>query len=126
MSAAFIEVDPGAGTSPSQQIVEQIAALIQRGAVPPGAALPTVRQLAADLGLAPNTVAKAYAELAETGWIVSDGRRGSRVRDRVPSSSERGRTALLAEAVGRFMLSLRARGYTPAEIRRELLRRTEA
>ena len=59
----IIEIDPGAGAPPYEQICTQVVAAIRGGALPVGARLPTVRQLAGDLGLAVNTVAKAYKQL---------------------------------------------------------------
>jgi DNA-binding transcriptional regulator YhcF (GntR family) len=50
-----------------RQIVEQIRATIERGELQPDIALPPVRQLAGHLGVAPNTVASAYAELQSEG-----------------------------------------------------------
>ena len=47
------------------------------GDLPAGTRLPTVRALAADLGLAANTVARAYRELESDGVVVTEGRRGT-------------------------------------------------
>ncbi|MCY0947050.1 aminotransferase class I/II-fold pyridoxal phosphate-dependent enzyme [Streptomyces antarcticus] len=58
------------------------------GALAPGTPLPPMRELAARLGVNPNTVAAAYRTLRERGVIETDGRRGSRVRSR-PSSAPR-------------------------------------
>lgn len=69
----LIAVDPQIETPPYQQIFEQIRAAIERGTLAPDAPLPTVRQLAGDLGVAPNTVARAYADLQDAGWLVSEG-----------------------------------------------------
>jgi GntR family transcriptional regulator len=118
----FIVVDPALDTPPYVQIVEQIRALIERGVLAPGAVLPTVRQLAGDLAVAPNTVARAYMDLQDAGWIVSDGRRGTRVVERVPSADKRVRGRALREAVAKFVTSLTHRGYTENEIADELRR----
>ena len=65
-----------------------IAASIERGireqALPPGQLLPTVRALATRLHVAPGTAAAAYRTLRDAGLVVSDGRRGTRVRPRPP------------------------------------------
>jgi GntR family transcriptional regulator len=118
----FVVVDPALETPPYAQIVEQIRALIERGVLAPGGVLPTVRQLAGDLAVAPNTVARAYADLQDAGWIVTDGRRGTRVADRVPSADKRVRGRALREAVVKFVSSLAHRGYTESEIADELRR----
>jgi GntR family transcriptional regulator len=118
----FIVVDPALETPTYAQIVDQIRALIERGVLAPRAVLPTVRQLAGDLAVAPNTVARAYADLQEAGWIVSDGRRGTRVVERVPSADKRVRGRALREAVAKFLTSLTHRGYTEIEIADELRR----
>jgi DNA-binding transcriptional regulator YhcF (GntR family) len=121
MSVA-IAVDPDIELAPYQQIEEQIRAAIQRGDLARGAALPTVRQLADDLNVAPNTVARAYADLQEEGWLVSEGRRGTRVAERVPSADKRVRTNLLRETLERAVASLLGRGYSRSEILAELRR----
>lgn len=121
MSVA-IAVDPHAELAPYLQIEEQIRAAAQRGDLAPEAPLPTVRQLADDLNVAPNTVARAYADLAADGWIVSDGRRGTRIAPRVPTHDKRVRAQVLRDAVQRTLSSLMARGYEQAEIYAEVRR----
>ncbi len=90
----------------------------------PDSPLPTVRQLAGDLGIAPNTVARAYGELQAEGWLVGDGRRGTRVAGRIPTSN-RARLRSLRETTEKFIDSLRHRGFTRDEIATELLRAGE-
>lgn len=70
-------VDPGTAEPPFEQVRRQVAAGAADGSLPPGHKLPTVRQLAADLGLAVNTVARAYRELEADGVIETHGRRGT-------------------------------------------------
>ena len=62
-----------------QQIVDQVREAVALGRVGPDYRLPTVRQLAADLGLAPGTVARAYQELEQLGTVDTDGSRGTRI-----------------------------------------------
>ncbi|MEZ5407052.1 MAG: GntR family transcriptional regulator [Acidimicrobiales bacterium] len=66
-------------TPPYEQIRRQIVALVSSGALGPGDRLPTVRQLANDLGLAAGTVARAYRELEGTGWLRTRRGAGTRV-----------------------------------------------
>ena len=70
-------VDPADSRPPYEQLRIQIAARISSGALPPGTRLPTVRALAAELGLAVNTVAKTYRALETDGIVVTEGRRGT-------------------------------------------------
>ncbi|HEY2476530.1 MAG TPA: GntR family transcriptional regulator [Candidatus Cybelea sp.] len=108
-------------TPPYQQVAAQIRAAIERGDLPPEAPLPTVRQLAGDLRLAPNTVARAYGELQSEGWLVGDGRRGTRVAGQIPLN-RRARLRSLREATEKFIATLRHRGFTQNEIAVELAR----
>ena len=124
MSVA-IAVDPDIEIAPYQQIEEQIRAAIQRGDLPRGSTLPTVRQLADDLNVAPNTVARAYTDLQEEGWLVSEGRRGTRVTDRIPTTDKRVRSNVLRETLERAIASLIGRGYSRSEILTEVRRLTE-
>jgi GntR family transcriptional regulator len=117
----YVLVDPELEIPPYQQVVAQIRAAIERGDLAPESPLPTVRQLAGDLDIAPNTVARAYGELQAEGWLIGDGRRGTRVAGRVPLN-RRARLRGLRDAVDKFVASLRHRGFTPEEIAAELLR----
>jgi GntR family transcriptional regulator len=117
-----IAVDPNIEIAPYQQIEEQIQAAIQRGELQPGALLPTVRQLADDLNVAPNTVARAYADLQEEGWVIGEGRRGTRVAARLPVADKRARNSLLRETLERVVGTLLGRGYSRGEIQAELRR----
>jgi GntR family transcriptional regulator len=119
VSAPYLVVDSELEIPPYQQVVAQIRAGIERGELLPDSALPTVRQLAGDLGIAPNTVARAYGELQSEGWLVGDGRRGTRVAGRIPVN-RRGRMRSLRDAIEKFVASLRHRGFTLDEIAGEL------
>ena len=63
--------------APYEQVREQVRAQVAAGELAPGTKLPTVRRLAGDLGLAANTVARAYRELEALGVIETRGRAGS-------------------------------------------------
>lgn len=76
----MIIVDSGSPVRPFEQIRGQLADLIRSGSVEGGQRLPSIRQLAADLRVAPGTVAKAYAELEEAGLITTSRAHGTRVR----------------------------------------------
>ncbi|GAA1768869.1 GntR family transcriptional regulator [Nostocoides vanveenii] len=73
----MLSVAPESATPAYEQIVTQVIGAIREGALAAGARLPTVRQLAGDLGLATNTVARAYRELEARGFVVTNGRKGT-------------------------------------------------
>lgn len=76
-----LTVDPQSAVPPYEQLRRQVSEQVRRGERPPGSSLPTVRQLAGDLGLAPNTVARAYKALEHDGIVATAGRRGTVVAD---------------------------------------------
>lgn len=73
----MITLDTSDGDPPYEQIRTQIAAQVASGELPPGTKLPTVRALATTLGIAPNTVARAYRELEHSGVVSTRGRNGT-------------------------------------------------
>ena len=94
----MINHDETTDTPPYEQIRSQVAAQVEDGALQPGDRLPTVRRLAEDLALAPNTVARAYKELEQAGVIETRGRSGSFVTgDQVLSRAKAAAVAYLAE-----------------------------
>ncbi|OEJ96885.1 GntR family transcriptional regulator [Streptomyces thermolilacinus] len=74
-----IALDPESTTAPYEQLRAQIAGQARSGRLPVGYKLPTVRGLAEELGLAANTVAKAYRALETDGVIETRGRAGTYV-----------------------------------------------
>src|SRR5579864_799026 len=113
----LLSVDPNVDLPPFAQIADQLREFIECGDLQPGDVLPTVRQLASDLGVAPNTVARAYTDLQDAGWLTGDGRRGTRVAEAIPADDARGRAAVLRSDVDRFISDARRRGYSKSEIR---------
>jgi DNA-binding transcriptional regulator YhcF (GntR family) len=100
---------------PYEQLRAQIATMVASGVLAPGARLPTIRQLAGDLGLAAGTVTRAYRELERDGVISGRGRHGTFVRDRPaagPQSSDLGRR--LEEAARWFAVQASQLGADPA------------
>lgn len=71
-----------AGGSPRRRIEDAVRAAVAEGRLPAGTRLPATRTVAADLGVARNTVAEAYAQLAAEGWLVSRVGAGTWVGDR--------------------------------------------
>ena len=91
---AGISVDLDSATPAYEQIRAQIAALIALGALEPGTRLPTVRRLAADLGIATGTVARAYRELEQPGLIETRRRNGTVVAGTPPNETQAASGAL--------------------------------
>jgi DNA-binding transcriptional regulator YhcF (GntR family) len=103
-------LDPGSAVPPSEQLRAQVASRAASGDLAAGTRLPTVRALAAELGLAAGTVAKAYRELEADGVVVTEGRRGTFV-----SSSAAGSSGDAAAAVTEYVARVRRLGLTRAE-----------
>jgi GntR family transcriptional regulator len=70
-----------------EQIIDQVREAVASGLLGPGDRLPSVRQLADLLELAPGTVARAYRDLEESGTVETNGARGTRVASPQPRSS---------------------------------------
>ncbi len=119
-SDAVITIDESALTPPYAQVFEQIRAMIERGEVKAGYQLPPVRQLAGDLGVAPNTIARAYADLKADGWVEGEERKPTRIAARAPTLAKTTRRRALGDAVSSFLSSLTNRGYVADEIAAEL------
>ena len=73
----MIAIDGTSPVPPYEQIRSQLATQIGDGTLPAGTRLPTVRRLAGDLGLAVNTVARAYKELEAAGLVTARARAGT-------------------------------------------------
>jgi len=91
--AVWIEVDPHGGVPIYVQLVEQIRHAIEVGGIGPGERLPTVRRLAEDLGIAPNTIVRAYGELRRAGLVESRAGAGTVVAEGVGEVARERRVA---------------------------------
>jgi DNA-binding transcriptional regulator YhcF (GntR family) len=116
-----ISLDPDAAEPLSEQLSAALAERIHRGSLGPGIRLPTVRSLAEDLALAPNTVAKAYRALEDVGLVQGRGRRGTFVTDRLPRRVP-DRERRLAEAAESFVRRGAQLGFADGDVRRALNR----
>ena len=97
-----LRIDPSAATPIWSQIEDGVRRLVASGALKPGAAVPSVRDLAKDLRINPATVAKAYQRLTDGGVLTVRRGDGTYVADAPPAMSRAERTRILREAAGRF------------------------
>ncbi len=96
-----ITIDPSAPEPPFEQLRIQVAQQVAGGLLPSGTRLPTVRALAQQVGVAVNTVARAYRELEEDGVVVTEGRRGTFVATAGTSAQTQAAAAAYAAAARR-------------------------
>jgi DNA-binding transcriptional regulator YhcF (GntR family) len=94
----MITIDTGSATPPFEQLRVQLIDQVQSGELSAGTRLPTVRKLAEDLGLAPNTVARAYRELEADHFIETRGRNGSFVSAQGDAAQQQAQEAARAYA----------------------------
>jgi DNA-binding transcriptional regulator YhcF (GntR family) len=96
--STIVTIDTSSDVPPYEQVRLQLARKINDGSLPVGTKLPTVRQLAGDLGLAVNTVARAYRELEGADLLETRGRAGTFVGSNGSNSRSRA-----AEAAARYV-----------------------
>jgi DNA-binding transcriptional regulator YhcF (GntR family) len=107
----ILRIDAESTVPPFEQIRSQLVVAIKTGQLEPEDQLPTVRKLAADLGLAANTVARAYRELELAGIIVTRGRHGTFVAGSLPPKKEAG-----VRSAAAFVQRMRELGIGDAEM----------
>lgn len=105
----WVRVDPNVAKPLFDQLRTQIIDGVRDGKLPPGTRLPTVRELAAQLGLAVNTVARAYRELESAGMLETRGRFGTFVARVDPAD------AAMATAAHTYVTTARALGIDKDE-----------
>jgi len=94
----MLTIDPKSHVPPFEQLRLQLLEQVKTGELAAGTKLPTVRRLAEDLGIAPNTVARAYRELEADGFIETRGRNGTLVSAQGDASEQQGQIAARAYA----------------------------
>jgi DNA-binding transcriptional regulator YhcF (GntR family) len=109
------------GPPPYEQLAERLRSQIERGRLLPGDRLPPVRDLAERLGLAPNTVARAYRVLGEDGWIEGHGRAGTFVTS-TPPIRPGDRSAELEDAARNYLRRAAQLGFDRSAAVRALRR----
>jgi GntR family transcriptional regulator len=110
-----LHVDPALPTPIWSQIEEGVRHQVASGGLEPGTALPSVRDLAREHRINPNTVAKAYQRLAAAGVVQARRGEGTFVAERPPALSASDRARLLLEGAERFVSAAVTIGATAAE-----------
>lgn len=100
----------------TRQITDNVKRLVAAGELLPGDALPSVRGLAQQLAINPNTVAKAYAELTAEGWLLSRAGMGLFVAEQRQRLSDAERALRLDAAMGRFVSDVIGLDYPPETV----------
>ncbi len=112
-----IRLDPRSGVPRFEQLRAQLSVMVAVGRLSPADRLPTVRDLAHQLGLAPGTVARSYRELERDDVVVTRGRAGTFVADEPPHSEPlRERRERLRTAAVRYVFDMRQFGVAEADI----------
>ena len=100
-----------------EQLIEQIKAAVTAGVLKPGAALPSIRQLANDLELNSKTVAKAYKLLVRDSIIEAKGYRGTYIHPKAKTNCKFDVQDWTQRKLGEAVAELREAGVTDSEIR---------
>jgi GntR family transcriptional regulator len=120
----LISIDASSPMPIYGQLVEQIKWLVSSGQLKPGEQLPTVRQLAVELRINPNTVSRAYGELEREGVIATQQGRGTFVLAEPRVTPESDREGRLERLVRAAVVEAATLGYTPEEVARAILKTT--
>lgn len=116
----LFQLDPHDPAPIFEQLAHQVKLAVARGDLQGGDKLPSVRELARQVGVNPNTVIRAFDELAHGGVIVRRQGSGCFISERESSLSESERHRQLDELVERAVTEAHHLGFRPADIRRAL------
>lgn len=109
-------LDPDSGVPAYRQIIDQVRGGLASGALATGDQLPTVRQLAVDLAINPNTVLRAYRELEIRGVLDSQQGTGTFIAERKVTPDDAERARRLEQLVTEFVARAGAGGFTVQDL----------
>jgi GntR family transcriptional regulator len=109
-------LDLRSGVPVYRQLIDQVLVAVASGTLGPGDQLPTVRQLAVDLSINPNTVVRAYKELEIRGFLATQQGSGTFLTSQKVKRDEVQRRERLDKMVAEFVARAAAEGYTVPEI----------
>ncbi len=122
----IVSIDASSPVPPYEQLRVAIGRLVATGRLAVGSRLPTVRQLAADLGVAPGTVARAYRELEVAGVVVKRGTTGTFVSASGSPLARKERVRILSERIDALLAEARQLGFSTDELFDLIRRRDQA
>jgi GntR family transcriptional regulator len=120
-----IEIDEKSGVPYYRQIIEQVKFAIARGDLQPGDRLPTVRQLAVDLSINPNTVIRAYRQMEIERVLETQQGSGTFVGQHRPQIDHLEKQRMLDQILTELLARASAYGYSLVEVLEGLRQRKE-
>jgi GntR family transcriptional regulator len=111
-----LKLDQRSGVPVYRQIIDQVLGGISAGSLKPGDQLPTVRQLAVDLAINPNTVVRAYRELEIRGVLATQQGTGTFITDKQAEKNDLERQRRVTQLVGELLAKAGAEGITMQEL----------
>ena len=118
-----IKLDLKSGVPFYRQVIDQVKAAIATESLSPGDRLPTVRQLAVDLSINPNTVSRAYTELELTGLVETQMGSGTFVGSRKVKPDDVERRRILDQLCQEFLSRVSTHGFTLDDVLQNLEQR---
>jgi len=119
-------LDLGSGVPFYRQIIDRVKSAIATGQLEPGDRLPTVRQLAVDLSINPNTVSRAYTELELTGLVETQMGSGTFVGQREVQPDDVERRRMLDRLCQEFLSRVSSHGFTLDDVLETLSMRSKS
>lgn len=113
-------LDLGSGVPVYRQIIDQVLGGMASGRLAVGDQLPTVRQVAVDLAINPNTVVRAYRELEIRGVLETQQGTGTFIASKQVQPDEVERRRRLAQLVSEFVARAGSAGFTVDELKEQL------
>jgi GntR family transcriptional regulator len=120
VQAFAFRLDAHSGVPVYRQLIDQVQAAVASGALAATDQLPTVRQVAVDLAINPNTVSRAYREMEIRGLLDTQQGTGTFIADRKVEYSKDERDRQLAQLVGEFVSRAGAAGFTLRQLMKAL------